>query len=99
MTPAEAGEIVRNPQLRATWEQLTGKKLPTESVNKARQMILNTHADALQSQPQNTANGIDNVIELLTGEKAATEPQNSVDTSGDIKLTSQRAKRRYSVSC
>ena len=53
MTPAEAGEIARNPQMREAWERVTGQKLPTDSTNRARQMIMETRADV--PMPQNQA--------------------------------------------
>lgn len=83
MTPAEAGEIARNPQMRAAWEQLTGKKLPTDSMSKARSMIMQTREDVAMSQEQRVGN-IDDAIELMTGKKAASEPQSATEAQGDI---------------
>ena len=53
MTPAEAGEIARNPQMREAWERVTGQKLSTDSTSRARQMIMETRADV--PMPQNQA--------------------------------------------
>ncbi len=83
MTPAEAGEIARNPQMRAAWEQLTGKKLPTDSMSKARSMIMQTRENVPMSQGQRVGN-VDSAIELMTGKKAASEPQSAAETQGDI---------------
>lgn len=49
---AEAGEIARTPELRATWEKITGQTLPS-SVNKARGMVMNYRADV--AMPQGSA--------------------------------------------
>lgn len=83
MTPAEAGEIARNPQMRAAWEQLTGKKLPTDSMSKARSMIMQTREDVAMSQGQRVGN-VDSAIELMTGKKPATEAQKASEAQGDI---------------
>lgn len=83
MTPAEAGEIVRNPQMRAAWEQLTGKKLPTDSMSKARSMIMQTREDVAMSQEQRVGN-IDDAIELMTGKRPTTEAQKASESQGDI---------------
>ncbi len=83
MTPAEAGEIARNPQMRAAWEQLTGKKLPTDSMSKARSMIMQTRENVPMSQGQRVGN-VDKAFELMTGKKAASEPQSAAETQGDI---------------
>lgn len=83
MTPAEAGEIARNPQMRAAWEQLTGKKLPTDSMSKARSMIMQTREDVAMSQGQRVGN-IDDAIELMTGKRPTTEPQSASEAQGDI---------------
>lgn len=57
---AEAGEIARTPELRATWEKITGQTLP-DSTNKARAMVMNYRADVAipqrsAQQPQTRAN-------------------------------------------
>lgn len=83
MTPAEAGEIARNPQMRAAWEQLTGKKLPTDSTSKARSMIMQTRENVPMPQERRIGN-VDDAIELMTGKKAAPEPQSAAETAGDI---------------
>lgn len=83
MTPAEAGEIARNPQMRAAWEQLTGKKLPTDSMSKARSMIMQTRENVPMSQERRIGN-VDDAIELMTGKKAASEPQSASESQGDI---------------
>lgn len=83
MTPAEAGEIVRNPQMRAAWEQLTGKKLPTDSMSKARSMIMQTREDVAMSQEQRVGN-IDDAIELMTGKRPTAEAQKASESQGDI---------------
>ena len=83
MTPAEAGEIARNPQMRAAWEQLTGKKLPTDSMSKARSMIMQTREDVAMSQEQRVGN-IDDAIELMTGKRPTTEAQKASESQGDI---------------
>lgn len=83
MTPAEAGEIARNPQMRAAWEQLTGKKLPTDSVSKARSMIMQTRENVPMSQERRIGN-VDDTIELMTGRRPVTEPQKASETQGDI---------------
>lgn len=83
MTPAEAGEIARNPQMRAAWEQLTGKKLPTVSVSKARSMIMQTRENVPMSQEQRVGN-IDDAIELMTGKRPTTETQKASEAQGDI---------------
>ena len=83
MTPAKAGEIARNPQMLAAWEQLTGKKLPTDSMSKARNMIMQTREDVAMSQRQRAGN-VDSAIELMTGKEAASEPQSVAEAQGDI---------------
>lgn len=83
MTPAEAGEIARNPQMRAAWEQLTGKKLPTDSTSKARSMIMQTRENVPMPQGQRVGS-VDKAIELMTGKKAAPEPQSAAEAQGDI---------------
>ena len=57
---AEAGEIARTPELRATWEKITEQTLP-DSTNKARDMVMNYRADVAMpqrsaQQPQTRAN-------------------------------------------
>ena len=67
ITPANANEILRNPEYRASFERVTGKKLSGVSNNQARNIILNSaitpgtetgitsgYSDAFSSQNEST---------------------------------------------
>lgn len=77
MSFAEAGEIARTPKLRSTWERMTGQTLP-ESTTKAREAIMNYHADA--ATPGKTFNAVDALADYGKPAEAA---QTRTKTQGD----------------
>ena len=77
MSFAEAGEIARTPKLRSTWERMTGQTLP-ESTTKAREAIMNYHADA--ATPGKTFNAVDALADYGKPAEAA---QTRTGTQGD----------------
>ncbi len=77
MSFAEAGEIARTPKLRSTWERMTGQTLP-ESTTKAREAIMNYHADA--ATPGKTFNAVDALADYGKPAEAA---QTRTETQGD----------------
>lgn len=77
MSFAEAGEIARTPKLRSTWERMTGQTLP-ESTTKAREVIMNYHADA--ATPGETFNAVDALADYGKPAEAA---QTRTETQGD----------------
>lgn len=77
MSFAEAGEIARTPKLRSTWERMTGQTLP-ESTTKAREAIMNYHADA--ATPGETFNAVDALADYG---KPAEATQTRTETQGD----------------
>lgn len=77
MSFAEAGEIARTPKLRSTWERMTGQTLP-ESTTKAREAIMNYHADA--ATPGKTFNAVDALADYGKPAEAA---QARTETQGD----------------
>lgn len=77
MSFAEAGEIARTPKLRSTWERMTGQTLP-ESTTKAREAIMNYHADA--ATPGETFNVVDALADYGKPAEAA---QTRAETQGD----------------
>lgn len=77
MSFAEAGEIARTPKLRSTWERMTGQTLP-ESTTKAREAIMNYHADA--ATPGKTFNAVDALADYGKPTETA---QARTETQGD----------------
>lgn len=81
---AEAGEIARTPELRATWEKITGQTLP-DSTNKARDMVMNYRADV--AMPQRSAQQPQTRANVQEGNLAPTTPVN-VKQGGSDELNS-----------
>lgn len=81
---AEAGEIARTPELRATWEKITGQTLP-DSTNKARDMVTNYRADV--AMPQRSAQQPQTRANVQEGNLAPTTPAN-VKQGGSDELNS-----------
>lgn len=77
MSFAEAGEIARTPKLRSTWERMTGQTLP-ESTTKAREAIMNYHADA--ATPGETFSAVDALADYGKPTETA---QTRTGTQGD----------------
>ncbi len=71
---SEAGEIARNPQLRAVWERMTGANLPN-TTNKARKMIMSTRMDVPTSQMWQPSQ-----VETQTSLVAETQPIGDIST-------------------
>lgn len=81
---AEAGEIARTPELRATWEKITGQTLP-DSTNKARAMVMNYRADV--AMPQRSAQQPQARANVQEGNLAPAAPAN-VKQGGSDELNS-----------
>lgn len=77
---AEAGEIARTPELRATWEKITGQTLPG-SVNKARGMVMNYRADV--AMPQDSAQQPQTRTEAQGDNPAPVEAENVKQAGSD----------------
>lgn len=77
---AEAGEIARTPELRATWEKITGQTLPG-SVNKARGMVMNYRADV--AMPQDSAQQPQTRTEARGDNPAPAEAENVKQAGSD----------------
>ncbi len=77
---AEAGEIARTPELRATWEKITGQTLPN-SVNKARGMVMNYRADV--AMPQDSAQQPQTRTEAQGDNPAPAEAENVKQAGSD----------------
>ena len=71
MTVADAREILRNPEMKSTWERLSGIKLP-ESNNRAVNIIRNTRLD-IGSLPS---------VDVPTAAQTAQEAAENIQTPG-----------------
>lgn len=77
MTVADAKEILRNPELKSTWERLSGVKLP-DSNNRAVDIIRNTRLD-IGSLPS---------VDVPTAAQTAQEAAGNIQTPGILQNAS-----------